>query len=198
MKNIITILDDQITKLETEVESANQLDSIIHKRVIQNQRQTTLKETQIALQSLEINAAKRASREVYLYAIPHHAQIMLNSNQFYNFRFLTLQEIEFLSKYTPDDVIKLYWNKTNRLTIYSEFIDRAERLKEKIQTEKLDMCLSYSASELLYQILGVQGELLVHLEIDISQSYTTTRLNQIIQRARDNLSFFTRSLQNEN
>ncbi len=198
MREIIKSLGDEISKLETEIESVIQIDVALNKRLLQNQRQTTLKETQLALHAIEINAARRATQELFIYAIPHQAQIVLNANQFYNFRLITLQEIELKSMFNPEDVIKLYWNKTNRLTLYSEFKERANRLIKKIEAEELDEHACYSASELLYQILGIQGELLEHIGIDVSRSYTSTRLNQIIQRACDNLSFFTSWPHDEN
>jgi hypothetical protein len=191
LRNIIKTLKVEVSKLESELESSKQLDKIIDENLVRNQRKTTLKECQSALQAIEHNASKRATLELYIYSQPNPSKIVLNANQPYSLKLITLQEIEFKSMNNPNEVITLYWNKSNRLTLYSEFKDRADRLLKKIESEELDEYMCYSASEIFYMILGIQGELLEQLGIDISRSHTTTRLNQILQRARDNLSFFT-------
>jgi hypothetical protein len=116
---------------------------------------------------------------------------LLGAIQKYKFTLLTLQEIELKTRFNIDEGIKPFWNKTNWLTSYIEFKDRAERLLKKFEAEELDEYINHSASELLYKILGVNGELLEQIGIDKTKSYTTMRINQIIQRERDNLKRFT-------
>jgi hypothetical protein len=184
MKKIIDVLAEGIRGLEKENEIIKQLDINIIKRLKQNQRQSTLNETEFALKVIELNATKRVTLELFIYAIPHQGIMVLNAIQTYSFKLITLQEIELKTMFNLDEGIKSLWNKTNRLTSYTEFKDRAERLLKKIEAEELDEYISYSASELLYEILGVNGELLEQIGIDNTKNYTTTRINQIIQRAR--------------
>ena len=191
MKNIIDFLAQEIEKLKKETKLIKQLDVKVIKRFKQNQRQTTLNETKFAINVIEINAVKRVTQELFIYAIPTQKVILLDAIQTYRFKLITLQEIELKIMFDLDAGIKTLWNKTNRLTSYIEFKDRTERLLKKIETEELDDYIGYSASELLYGILGVNGELLKQIGIDNSKSYTTTRINQILQRARDNLNIFT-------
>jgi hypothetical protein len=190
MRQTIEILAEKNRKLYSETKIIEQLDDKIYMRLLQNQRQTTLNETRSALLAIEINAAKRITEELFIYAKPTKAKIVLNANQIYNFKLITLQEIELKTMFNPYEGIKSLWNKTNRLTIYSDFIDRTERLLKKIQSGELDEYVHYSTSELLYKTLGENGDLLEQLGIDKTISYTTTRINQILQRARDNLRRF--------
>lgn len=191
MKKIIDTLTKKITKLEKETNYLQQLDVELTKRLKQNQRQSTLDEIKLALEVLELNAQKQATQELYIYAIPHQPIILLDANQTYSFKHITLQEIKFKTMLDLDEGIKPLWNTTNRLTLYEEFKDRANRLINKIEAEELDDCINYSASKLLYEILGVNGELLEQIEIDKTKSYTTTRIRQIIQQAHDYLNIFT-------
>jgi hypothetical protein len=81
-----------------------------------------------------------------------------------------------------------------RACAFDEFTDRAEKLLKKIEAKELDEYIGYSASELLYEILGVNGELLEKIGIDVTNSYTTTRINHILQQARDSLRIFTEGI----
>jgi len=191
MKKIIDILAEKIRKLEKETELIKHLDVKLTKKLKQNLRQSTLNEIKFALKAIEINAATRVTQELFIYAIPNKGIILLDANQTYSFKLITLQEIELKTMFNMDRGIKHLWNKTNRLTSYAEFKDRTKKLLKKIEAEELDDYIGYSASELLYEILGVNGELLEQIGIDNTKSYTTTRINQIIQRARDSLSIFT-------
>jgi len=190
MKKIIDILAEKIRKLEKETELIKHLDVKLTKKLKQNLRQSTLNEIKFALKAIEINAATRVTQELFIYAIPNKGIILLDANQTYSFKLITLQEIELKTMFNMDRGIKHLWNKTNRLTSYAEFKDRTKKLLKKIEAEELDDYIGYSASELLYEILGVSGELLDQIGIDNTKSYTTTRINQIIRRASDNLSTF--------
>jgi hypothetical protein len=192
MKNTIQVLDDQIKKLETEVKVVEQLRNIIEKRLIQNQRQTIFNELQIAINAIDINASKRVTLELFIYAIPIKATILLNTNQNYSFKLITLQEIELKIMYNPMVEIRQLWNKTNRLMLFSEFKNRTERLLNKMEAGELDEYIAYSASELLYDILGSNDEFLKKLGIDVTKSETSARIYEIIKQASDTLNFFNR------
>jgi hypothetical protein len=47
--------------------------------------------------------------------------------------------------------------------------------------------MGHSASELLYGIMGLEGELLEKIGIDKTKSYTTNRIKQIIQVSREKI-----------
>ena len=93
MRQIIESLAEKIRKLETEVESISQLDEKIAKRLKQNQRLSTLNETEFALEVIEMNAKKRITHELFIEAEPIKAKILLNAIQIYNFNLITSREI---------------------------------------------------------------------------------------------------------
>ncbi len=188
MKKILDNLSEEIRRLEKETRVTEQLDSQITKRLKVNQRQSTINELETGINVLEFNASQRTTQELFIYAELMKEKIILNAKQMCNFKFLTLQEIELKTMFDLDEGLKPYWNNVNRLTSYIEFRDRAERLLNKIKAKELDDCISYSSSRLLYEILGEKGELLDIIGIDKTNSYTTKRINQIIQQSRDKLS----------
>jgi hypothetical protein len=188
MKKIIDTLSEELQRLEKETRLIEQLDSQIIKRLKVNQRQTTINELETGINVLEFNASQRTTQELFIYAELMKEKIILNAKQTYNFKFLTLQEIELKTMFVLDEGLKQYWNNVNRLTSYIEFRDRAERLLNKIKAKELDDYISYSSSRLIYEILGEKGELLEQIGVDKTNSYTTNRINQIIQQSRDKLS----------
>jgi hypothetical protein len=190
MRQVIESLVEEITKLETEVTLIDQLDNRISKRIIQNRRLKTLKEIKDALEYIEINAKKRSTFELFIFAEPIKANIFFNANQFYSFKLITSDFIELKTQTSFEVGIKYLWNKTNRLTLFTEFKDRAEMLLDKMEAEELDEYLGYSASELLFEIMGVNGELLEQLGIDVTKSHTSNRINQIIEKNRTIFGFF--------
>jgi hypothetical protein len=191
MKKIIDILAQEIKKLEKDTELIKQLDVKLAQKLKQNQRQSTLNETKYALKIIKINAATRVTQELFIYSIPDKGKILLDANQTYKFKLIILEHIKLKTMFDLEEGIKPLWNKTNRLTSFNEFTDRTEKLLKKIETKELDEYIGYSASELLYEILGANGELLDKIGIDSTNSYTTTRINHILQLARDNLRIFT-------
>ena len=147
MKKILDTLSEEIRKLEKETEFLDELDSIISERLKENERQSTLNEIKTALTVLELNAEKRVTQELFIYAESQEAKIILDAKQRYRFRLLTLQEIKLKTMYNFDEGIKHLWNQTNRLTSYVEFKDRSEKLLKKIEAGELDEYIRNSSSK---------------------------------------------------
>jgi hypothetical protein len=186
MKSTIKTLFKEIKKLEKETDIIINLDDKISERFNKNRRETLYNELSVALEALKFNASKKVTSELFIYATPLEARVILNSNQFYRFSFLTLEEILVFIQFDQTRIEK-YLNNTNLLTLYSEFTHRTGILLNKILSGDLDEYLHYSASEILYEILVEDSELIKKIGIDPTEDSTSLRISEIIVRNQSNL-----------
>ena len=95
-------------------------------------------------------------------------------------KLITLQEIELKVEQLVTERINTLPYIENRLTAYMEFKDRSQKLLRMIQAGILDDCIKFSASELLFRIMGDEGELLERIGVNIADSYTSNRIFEIV------------------
>lgn len=148
--------------------------------------QTTTREVRTALYVIEFESKKRVTEELFIQASPlQPPRKILDAYQKYQLKLITLQEIELKASSLKNERITNILNEENRLTSYLEFKKRGEKLLKTIEIGELDDYIQFSASEILYEIMGKNGKLLERLGIDITESYSKKRINQISNKNRN-------------
>jgi hypothetical protein len=163
MKNLLEALSAKIRQLNMGTKRLEFLEGRIDTRLIKEGRTHVLEELKTALKVLEFNARRRSSSELYIGAEPIMERILLGSIQQYSFRFFSSEEYKLLfhSKIKDSN-----WSRVTRLTLYSEFKQRASLLLDALKKGLLDNQRGRSASSLLFGIMGEEGDLLDELNID--------------------------------
>jgi hypothetical protein len=166
MENNTTPYEDLDKKLEDRLK-------IIH-------RQYTFEEIKSYLILIEMNAKQRKTDELFIHATPYRQPVqILNANQKFKFILVTLQEIESNVDSLLMGRLKSLPYKECRITSYHHFKNRGEKLLKFIIAGKLDDYTHFSASDILFRIMGSDGELLEYLGIN-NKNYSINRVNQII------------------
>ncbi len=166
--------------MESNTISYKDLDKKLEKRFKIIQRKFTLLELEYSLNFLELNAKKRVTEELFIKVTSFKRPVqILNANQKFKFIFVTLQEIQLnVDSFLMGGLFKLP-HIDCRLTSYQQFKERGEKLVKMIEAGKLDDHIQFSASEILYRIMGNEGELLERLGIDKNENYSIDRVTQI-------------------
>ena len=169
MEKLVNKLLKNISELEEEPQD---LDASILEAVRKYQRAQQENKINIALKALEFNANKRQYVELFLYAHqPSRPPHLL--------RFISSQEIELYLKTNPE-ILETYWDVENRITLYTEFKNRAKTLLSQIKRGDFDNLLNQPPIIILYMIMGNQGEL---LEPNL-ENKTDIRLEEIMASVR--------------
>jgi hypothetical protein len=175
----------KLEKLEKESQNTNNLDQKTDLRIKENIQKITIENLKNAIIIIKYNANQRHSISyLYIYAKKVNPFRVFNTVQEYSFQTITQQEVNLRIQNNLEIGLNDIWNHVNRLTEYNEFTSRAAQLVDNLEAGKLEIEDNVTYGELLYEILGTEGQLLKALGIDPEKNLTHTILESKIQEQK--------------